>query len=372
MILKTVSRFKGTQRILVAIFFIAGFVYISGPFLATIAMGAVLAIVLAPFFRRLRNRNWSPRMASGLLTVGLTLTLLVPTALLTVFGGRAAFVQLQDLNIERYGSLEGLAESPRFRKVLLKLTDWTNLPPDAVFSGSKKALGQITATFSKLFGDLIYQIPEIVISLVAMVLAIYYFLADGHRIQYFLKENSPFNRESTQLIFTAVENACFSVIVATFLSALAQTLLMAFGAFITATPNVALVGVFTFLCAFLPVLGTAPMSLGLFIYHLSLNHPTSAILIALIGLIVSLIDNVIHIVVLRNRGNLHPLVGFIAVFGGLQVLGVTGLFLGPIVAALAIAVLPILLRETKAVADQPRTLVEFRNDTPPPKTGSTD
>jgi len=55
------------------------------------------------------------------------------------------------------------------------------------------------------------------------------------------------------------------------------------------------------------------------------------------SVLTSLADNVVRPWVLKGGANLHPLMGFVAAFGGLQLLGLSGLFLGPIVAGLFLA-----------------------------------
>ncbi len=61
--------------------------------------------------------------------------------------------------------------------------------------------------------------------------------------------------------------------------------------------------------------------------------------------VVSTIDNFIKIYAIGNEANLHPLVVFVSVFGGIQWVGLIGVFVGPIMAAVLFAVLRILRRE---------------------------
>jgi hypothetical protein len=48
---------------------------------------------------------------------------------------------------------------------------------------------------------------------------------------------------------------------------------------------------------------------------------------------VGILDNVVRAYVLNSDTKLHPLLAFISVLGGLQVLGLWGVFIGPIVAS---------------------------------------
>jgi predicted PurR-regulated permease PerM len=74
--------------------------------------------------------------------------------------------------------------------------------------------------------------------------------------------------------------------------------------------------------------------------------------------IVSTSDNLVRIHVLNGRARLHPLVGLISMLGGLEVLGLWGIFVGPIVAGLFYS----LLRLLRTRLDQ------FEAQQPPPPT----
>lgn len=48
------------------------------------------------------------------------------------------------------------------------------------------------------------------------------------------------------------------------------------------------------------------------------------------------IDNVIRPAVVSSHDDMHPLIALLAIFGGLSSLGPSGVFLGPVVAAIAL------------------------------------
>jgi len=63
------------------------------------------------------------------------------------------------------------------------------------------------------------------------------------------------------------------------------------------------------------------------------------LLLALGGLVVSSIDNVLKPVIIRGRTDMHPLLVFLSVLGGLQAFGFLGILMGPLVVALFISFL---------------------------------
>jgi hypothetical protein len=60
----------------------------------------------------------------------------------------------------------------------------------------------------------------------------------------------------------------------------------------------------------------------------------AAVLLTVYGVaVVGMIDNVVRTYILKSDTKLHPLLALISVLGGLQVLGLWGVFIGPIVAS---------------------------------------
>ena len=65
---------------------------------------------------------------------------------------------------------------------------------------------------------------------------------------------------------------------------------------------------------------------------------------------VGTLDNVIRTWVLNNDAKLHPLLAFVCVLGGLKVMGLWGVFVGPVVAACLHTLLEIFNGELRAFA----------------------
>ena len=66
-----------------------------------------------------------------------------------------------------------------------------------------------------------------------------------------------------------------------------------------------------------------------------------AILMMVFGLMTGLVDNFVRPMILKGRSKMHPLVSLVAIFGGIEMFGIMGVFLGPILAAVLIALLQI-------------------------------
>jgi predicted PurR-regulated permease PerM len=133
------------------------------------------------------------------------------------------------------------------------------------------------------------------------------------------------------------------IILATVVSGAAQALLFSLACLFTGTPNVALIGLSVFVCSFLPLVGSLPATASVVIYMFAAGNTTETIVLGIVALLVTVIDNLIRPWVLKGAGGLHPLLAFIAIFGGLKTLGVPGIFMGPIIAGLFVVTFKILI-----------------------------
>ncbi|MDO4897405.1 MAG: AI-2E family transporter [Moraxella sp.] len=122
------------------------------------------------------------------------------------------------------------------------------------------------------------------------------------------------------------------------LTALAQAILAGIGYAFAGVPNPILLTIFTFVVALIPF-GTPFAWGGVALWLLSQGHTTEGIGLALWGtLIISWVDNLIRPIVISGATKIPFIIIFIGVLGGLTAFGFVGLFIGPVVLAIGLAV----------------------------------
>lgn len=334
----------------------AAFFYIVFPLIFPLAMGGVFAVLFLPWVERLEEHKIGPRVASAIVTVGVTLGLLLPTSVLTYQGVKSGVQQLELLrDSPTTGSdwAENLVNSPR----VLHMAQWaTTILPIG--------LEELTGTMSDLvrsvsnkvadwLGGLVTLLPGMAMALAVIVVSLYFFLVDGKKVVLFVRRHSVFPPPQTEQLVHALTEVCRSVVLAALVSGACQTAFEVLMVLFTGTPNVLLVGMLVFVASFVPLVGTAPVTFGLALQQLFLGRTAAGIALLISAAIVMMMDNLIRPWFLRGRSNLHPLLAFVAAFGGLQMLGVSGIFLGPIVAALMVATIQVLTEQENAQVSPP-------------------
>ncbi len=150
------------------------------------------------------------------------------------------------------------------------------------------------------------------------------------------------------------------------LTALAQALFAGIGYHFSGAPSPILLTIITFMVALIPF-GT-PFAWGaVSIWLLSQGHTTEGIGLALWGvLVISWVDNLIRPMVISGATKIPFIIIFIGVLGGLTAFGFVGLFIGPVVLAIGLAVWRewISQHKNEIFAPQEVLLTEHQNQMP--------
>jgi predicted PurR-regulated permease PerM len=101
--------------------------------------------------------------------------------------------------------------------------------------------------------------------------------------------------------------------------------------------------------SFIPIGGTAliwgPAAILLLVQGAFLK----GIILLLLGIFgISMADNFLRPLFISSRTNIHPLLLFFAVLGGIQVFGLIGLVMGPLIATLCLTLIEIYIEGIKA------------------------
>lgn len=321
------------------------FFYITTPLFFPIAMGGILATLFLPLLNLLERKGLPRYLGTGVLTLGATILLIFPSSLLIFNGAKTGFLELQAwrfLPSSGKDLVDTFLSDPKIDHLVLWMSDLTTME----VSDFSKALHQfanfISAHLADLFGGVMTQIPRMLLFVMFMVLSLYFFLLDGRRLIAFIRKNSFFNANQTDLLIERMGEISRSVVLAAIVSGGLQATLEMITCAFTRTTNVALIGLLVFISSFIPLVGSLPVTVGVALLQFLEGRHMSGLVLIIVGMLLFLMDNAVRSLFLRGSANLHPFLAFIAALGGLQTLGFVGVFIGPICAALFLVTLQIL------------------------------
>ncbi len=171
------------------------------------------------------------------------------------------------------------------------------------------------------------------------MLTTYYLLRDGRWLFERVECALPLEPGHTRAIIGEFKKVGRAVILGTVGTAILQGLTAGIGYLILGIAEALLLGALTAVASIVPVIGSGlvwiPMTIWLFINHQIIR---AIILLVYSIIIVGLIDNIARPLLSKSGLELHPLLAFFGMFGGLTTFGLSGLYLGPLFVALFIAV----------------------------------
>lgn len=312
--------------------------FIIQPFSAPLVLGAVFAVVLQPIYqwvlRRFRGRESLAALATVVLSI---FVILIPII----------FVSLQLLKEAQglYGSFGTDTQQVFTQWVAEQGPRLDEFIPNA--SASLKEISESIDVYARQgaewlvlnIGTAFSSVAALFLDLFIFFVTLYYLLRDGERLKDYLIRLSPLKDSDDEHIVSKLGAAVNSVVKGKLAIAVIQGVLAGTGFMLFGVPNPVVWGLVAMVVSLIPPVGTA-LVLGPAVIFLAVaGELGSAIGLALWSVGVSVVDNVLGPKLMGSGTQLHPLLVLLSVLGGLAFFGPVGLFLGPLVMALLLALL---------------------------------
>ncbi|MDF2446877.1 MAG: family transporter [Moraxellaceae bacterium] len=310
------------------------------PFLIPVTWAGILVYVTWPLYLRLRNRlPGRPNTTALLMTVLLALVLILPVVwLLLLMRSEVALAYQKAMTQLNQGYIALPPEVRRLPVVGAYLGDFfdrLNADPAAL----KAQVQSWTNWAMEHAGSLLGGVGRNLAKLGFALLTAFFLYRDGEA--FFLQMRDILGRmlgKRTGDYVEAMGDTTRAVVYGIVLTAMAQGVLSGIGYAVAGVEGAVFLGAVTTLIAMVPF-GT-PFAWGSVSIWLMLQGQVwPAIGLALWGtLVVSWIDNIIRPLVISSATRIPFLLVMFGVLGGLAAFGMVGLFLGPVILAVMLAV----------------------------------
>jgi predicted PurR-regulated permease PerM len=196
----------------------------------------------------------------------------------------------------------------------------------------------------------------VTVSFIFMVFSTFFMFKDGADFLHKARDFMPFSEEQKSVLGTQMRDIIISTIYGGVLVAIAQGIIGGAAFSILGIPSPVLWGFAIAIASFVPLVGSlavwGPAVIYLFV-HGAIGQAFALICIGLFG--ISMIDYLLRPIIIGSRTKMHVLVILLSVLGGIQVFGLIGLVMGPLVVAVFISVINI-FREFESGPEKPGSL----------------
>lgn len=327
---------------------------ILSPFLASIFWAILLATVSYPVFQKIR-RFLKKRevLAAMIMTLLVIFVIVLPSSLLIVslanevvgvYHGLEEMIQTGRL--ETY--LEQIREITIFNWIWERLNQYLDVSQMDPVRLLLRNLQQVSTFLFNQTSKILKGLSTFFIGFFFTLLSLYYLFKDGDRLVGRMKEILPIHtREQDMLIFRFKEMV-YATIYGGILIAIVQGVLGGMIFWILGISSPILWGTTMAFLSFIPIGGTAliwfPAAILLIVQGAFLK---GIILLGLGVFGISMVDNLLRPFFISSKTNIHPLLLFFAVLGGIQAFGLIGIVAGPLIVALCITLIEIYIQGIK-------------------------
>ena len=337
------SRLAALPKTLLPVLFLGGLALaawaVVAPFLAALAWAVMIGYASWPLYSRLRRTLGGREvLAAGLMTLLCALVLFAPL----VGAAWAAQHEAGALYRAVQAFLAAPPAVPEWLKMLPALGSWVEelraewlSQPEVITAEAAEWLKARIGDLAALAGQIGKNLGKMVIALIAL----FFVYRDWERLSAQVRRVlARFLGERAHGYLAAVSSTTRAVVYGLLVTALVQGALAGLGYWVAGMSAPILLGFVTALFALVPF--ATPIAWGSAGLWLLLHGDTMAGVGVLLwgALVVSQIDNVIRPLVISATTEIPFLLVLIGVLGGLLAFGLIGLFLGPIVLAVLLAV----------------------------------
>lgn len=365
------------------------FYHVIASFLLPLFVAGVVSLLFRPLYRRIIERiswekeNRKETFAAAATTAVALATFLIPLLFCVFFAvGELLTLAYQVRNSpEVRETIEHLQSDPWMEQIAHEIqpllgpkTSEKKIAEEIEKTVEQAATGVAKKTLG-MAGAAISFVGNVVMGLVStgmFIIALFFFLRDGPRLLEATQKLIPVKLDHQTQILMQFEKSVRAVVSSTFFAAIAQGLCTAIALYLLGFNRFFLIFFLTTFFAMIPLTGAPVVWVPCAIWLGYQGYWVSCIFLVLYGAVfIGTLDNLIRTYILHTDVKLHPLLAFISVLGGVQAMGLWGIFIAPIVASCLHALILIFNTELKELSkDQFQAIKEtFSKDDDPEKPG---
>jgi predicted PurR-regulated permease PerM len=211
---------------------------------------------------------------------------------------------------------------------------------------SDDTIGKVATAGANIIPGLLSATVASMAQLAVLYFVLYFMMMDGRAIEQWVLNNSPFNKDNTQILIHELKMQTLSNGIGMPLLILIQIGISGLGYWIFGVDEPLFWGVITGFASVLPIVGTAVIWIPVAIYvYFTGTHWHSIGLAIYSALLLVNVEHLVRFTLLKKIGNTHPLVTFFGIVIGLSLFGFLGLIFGPLLISYFMILLSIYQRE---------------------------
>ena len=309
-------------------------------FLLTFTIASSLALLMAPAQRSLTRRLWGMRsLSAGLLVLVVVMALLLPalsyaTIIAQQATGAVDFLRphLEPAAFDRFWRETLPSRYPLLMAWVRRATGGTAI------STASAALSGLTASANHLAQSFLAGLANVLLDFGIFVLMLFFLLRDGAEIREAVRGISPLTRGQELDIVDHLTRTVKGILQSLVLVPIAQGVVALGGFWAFGVPSPLLWSLMVVFAALIPIVGSPLAWVPAALYLMYQGSVAKGMGLLLFGtVLISGVDNVVKPLILKGAAQIHMLLAFLSILGGVFAFGPKGLIVGPVVLSLVLS-----------------------------------
>ena len=310
------------------------------PFLMPVVWAITLAIIFHPLYRKIRDRMPNKEgVAATLTTVLIFLAVLLPVAGVVGAMVNEGFAIYEKVDSGQY-DLEGMLNRAQSRVPLVQdFLRERGVDPAEVQSRVTNAATQVGQRAVTYVTNALSNVAGLVVSFFVMLYLIYFFLKDGYRIIGKIIEALPLGDEHEWRMISRFGATARATIKGSVVVGLVQGTIGGIAFALLGIHGAVFWGVLMAVASLIPSVGSALIWGPAAIFLFATGDVTKGVILIVVGGgVIGMIDNFLRPLLVGRESGVPDWIVLLVSFGGIAAFGLSGLVIGPVMAALFLTV----------------------------------
>ncbi len=306
------------------------------PFASVLLLALVAAGLFYPHYKRLVTvLNGHRKLAAIIVCLLLLVTVLVPLSIIAtdVSGEALSFYEMTTTELTERGVLERLQKNEDRIQLINSFLEPAGvvLTAEDVSDWLTTAGLNLGAFFYKQGVSVATGLAQFVFGFIFWVVVIYYLLVDGKTARRWFRDTLPMPVDEQRLLSARFMDMASSLVVGNGLAGIIQGVVGGIVFAAAGLPGPVLWGAVMSILAFIPVIGISIVFIPAFLILLIAGETFKAFVVFVpLALVSTVVEYWLKPMLVGRRGEMHTLLVFLSLIGGLAAYGAVGILVGPL------------------------------------------
>lgn len=299
---------------------------IIAPYLITIITAFILAYLTKPLYNTL-SKKLNKSLSAIICIMVIIAVILIPLSLVIT----SIATETQEL-----------IRDPAIIRGVQRISEFDGLEKLNILEISQS----LAIYMTELITSIISYFPSMIISLLLLIIGIFYALTNWENLAAHLKKYLPFKEKNKKRMINDIREKTNAIVFGSVLMAIIQAAITFIGFGILGVKLYFILSIIVFFLAFLPAVGPMFVWAPTALYYLMTENYFILIGIIIIGLILSYaIDTILRARLLGKNAKINPFIMLVGILGGISVFGIFGFIIGPLVLVYTIEIVERFIEE---------------------------